>query len=167
MSTERLEQEPSPAPFSHEHSDLRGHLEHVERLVARLATTPPDRRPRTMARIVGFFDGEILPHAAWEERVLYPLIDRRFGADDPVVTASLRYEHGLVRRWTAELAAEARRRKPDPAVFVAKAHRLLGLLAAHCEVEENVLLPILDSVATPDDVLRAETEDRQSPGMPE
>ena len=56
----------------------------------------------------------------------------------------MRYEHGVVGRWIGELAQEAKRPAPDVKAFTRRTDNLLGLLEAHFEEEEHVLLPILE-----------------------
>jgi hemerythrin-like domain-containing protein len=47
-------------------------------------------------------------------------------------------------RWTDELAALASAPGPDVTAFARRADNLLGLIWAHFEEEEELLLPILD-----------------------
>ncbi len=101
-----------------------------------------------MEKAVGFFRGHIAPHAAAEEEALYPVVDRCAGGGGEPFTASMRHEHRIVRRWVAALAREARGRAPGARAFVRKADALLGLIEAHFECEEEVLLPILDDSMT-------------------
>jgi hemerythrin-like domain-containing protein len=101
-----------------------------------------------MARVVGFLREHLIGHADWEERVLYPLVDRHAGGGPEAFTASMRLEHRIIARWTDELAREASHREPDIGVFCARAHNLLGLVMAHLEEEEDVLLPVLDRTMT-------------------
>jgi len=46
--------------------------------------------------------------------------------------------------WIGQLAASARDKGLDARAFVRRTDRLLGLLAAHFEVEDQVFLPVLD-----------------------
>lgn len=141
---------PGPArvtePFRREHAELREHLAHVDALVASLATTAPDGRRAIEDQVVRFYSEHIVPHAAWEESALYPAVDRRASRGEPF-TASMRFEHTVVHRWIEELRRLAA--DPDPARFVHQADRLFGLVTAHFEAEEEVLLPVLDRTMTP------------------
>jgi hypothetical protein len=56
----------------------------------------------------------------------------------------MRYEHRVVGRWINELRAEADKPKIDAAKFARRSDNLLGLLWAHFEEEEGVLLPFID-----------------------
>jgi len=98
-----------------------------------------------MKRVVSFLQEQIEPHAQWEGRVLYPAVDKRAASGPNAFTASMRYEHRIIGRWIHDLAAESRTETPDALVFARRADNLLGLLWAHLEEEEQVLLPILDA----------------------
>jgi hypothetical protein len=76
-----------------------------------------------------------------EERVLYPLLDRRLGRGR-AFTATLRYEHRVIDRWITELAREAARHTPDVLAFARRADKVLGLL----EAEEEMLPPALEGI---------------------
>lgn len=131
-------------PFRREHAEIREHLDHLDAELGKLATASPEDRRASMQHVVGFVRQHIQPHAQWEERVLYPAVDRRAASGRNPFTASMRYEHGIVARWTDELAAMAAASAPDTTAFTRRADNLLGLIRAHFEEEEEVLLPILD-----------------------
>ena len=142
---------PATAPFRQEHVSIREHLGHAQQWTARLRNAPPAEQRRLMTDVVSFFQHHIVPHAQWEERALYPVVDRHAGsAPAHPFTSTMRHEHTIVGRWTAELAAEAAKPAPDPDAFAQRANHLLGLVAAHFEEEEEVLLPVLDAAMTPE-----------------
>ena len=60
----------------------------------------------------------------------------------------MRYEHKVVNRWIEELERFAEAEKPDVVAFARRTDNLLGLIWAHFEEEEEVLLPILDRTMT-------------------
>lgn len=138
-------------PFRQEHRGLQVDLRHLDGRLDALATAPEAEKKRIMAEVVGFLNEHIRPHAVWEERVLYPLVDEKAGSKpEHRFTASMRFEHTIVGRRIDELDALRRRPRVDGAVFVRFADKLLGLITAHFEEEEQVLLPILDATMTPD-----------------
>lgn len=137
-------------PFRAEHVELREHLRHIDEAVESLGTLAPEQRAKRMAWITAFLDEHVLAHAGWEERVLYPLVDARTTSGKHPFTETMRYEHGVVGRWLGELKTLR-----DAAPFARVAHRLLGLLAAHFEEEEEVLLPVLDGSMTREEFERA------------
>ena len=75
----------------------------MEEWINALPQAKPDERVKLAQKIVGFFHEHIAPHAEWEERVLYNIVDTLAGGGDHRFTASMRYEHRLVERWTKEL----------------------------------------------------------------
>jgi hemerythrin-like domain-containing protein len=129
--------------FRLEHAEFNEHFSQLDDLVGALATASPREQAAHMKRLVAFLADHVEGHTEWEERVLYRVVDRQAGGREPF-TASMRHEHAIIRRWSAELAAEAARELPDARAFARRADKLLGLLRAHMEEEEEVLLPVLD-----------------------
>jgi hemerythrin-like domain-containing protein len=132
------------AGFRAEHQEMQGHLGHIRDWVGALPTQQPQEQRKTAQKIASFFEAHIKPHAEWEERFLYPVVDKLAGGGPNAFTSTMRYEHRVVGRWIGELRAEADKPKIDPAKFARRADNLLGLLWAHFEEEEEVLLPLID-----------------------
>lgn len=144
--------------FRQEHVEVRLHLDHVQKLVdAVAANAAPDPRA-AMREAVDALSTHLIPHAQWEDRVLYPLIDEKAGTalhEGGVgnrFTAAPRHEHVIVARWLAELRTLADAAQLDTASFARGANQLLGLVRAHFEVEEKILLPVLDQTMTREEV---------------
>jgi hemerythrin-like domain-containing protein len=135
--------------FRTEHADLKGHLFYLETVVASLEAASREERRRATTEMVRFLRSQLAEHAAWEESVLYPLVDRQAGHGEPF-TAAMRHEHEIIERWTQELVDEISCSPINVGRFARKAEKLLGLLLAHFECEEEVLLPILDRTMTPE-----------------
>jgi hemerythrin-like domain-containing protein len=146
--------------FRAHHAEVLEHLGHVDAMAARLGGETPEQQRRTMDRIVGFFKEHIGPHAIEEERVLYPAVQQRAGRGNRLTEVPI-YEHRIVERWIGELEAQAAKPEPDAAAFAQRAVHLVGLLRAHFEVEEQVLLPVLDATMTPAEFKR-EVGDRMA-----
>jgi hemerythrin-like domain-containing protein len=139
--------------FRREHAEFKAYLEEISELVGKLhAGMAVDQKK--LALVVEELSRHITPHAEWEERVLYPVVDRYAGGGRPVFTASMRYEHRIIARQLAELAHESQRQAPDARRFARHADHLLGLVAAHFEAEEEVLLTLLDSSMTAEEFRR-------------
>jgi hemerythrin-like domain-containing protein len=136
------------AGFRAQHADIVVHLEHLDGMVASLPGASAEEQRRTMAFVAKFLAEHIRSHAEWEEARLYPLVDARACQGGEPFSASMRHEHGIVGRGIDELAAFAAAPTPDVAAFTRAAHRLLGVIAAHFEKEEEVFLPILDRTMT-------------------
>jgi hemerythrin-like domain-containing protein len=137
------------------HAALRKQLEIHKAGVGDLRGASREAAQVTMDRAVMFLDEEIRPHANWEEVNLYPLLDSMIGGREPF-TATMRREHAIIDRGIEALAVHAASANPDVAWFARSADRLFGLIEAHFEAEEEVLLPILErEYATVHDFERA------------
>jgi iron-sulfur cluster repair protein YtfE (RIC family) len=135
------------AAFRAEHRRVQEHLRHVHEWVGALPAQELAEQKDTAQKVVSFFEEHIEPHAAWEERFLYPVVDELAGSGANAFTSTMRYEHRVISRWIAELRAETVRATIDPAKFARRTDNLLGLLWAHFEEEEEVLLPFIDKGA--------------------
>ena len=136
--------------FRAEHVVLHNHLLEVEQWTGELFREGKSAQKKTMLQIVSFFKEHIKPHAEWEEKKLYPAVDKRASRGPEPFTSTMRYEHRIVARWIDELDKEASSKKPDPKAFARESYQLLGLIKAHFEEEEEVLLPVLDRSMTPE-----------------
>lgn len=133
--------------FRQEHVDIKKHLSEVETWVGELQTAPAATNKEKIKKILAFFKDHIKPHAEWEEKKLYPAVDKRAGASE-TFTATMRHEHKIVGRWVNDLDKEAAGKSPNLNKFSRQADQLIGLLKAHFENEEEILLPILDKSMT-------------------
>ncbi len=132
--------------FRDTHKEVKAHLAHVAEWNGSLARSP-DRK--TAEKIVAFFEQHIKPHAEWEEEKLYPVVDKLAGTTaENRFTSTMRYVHRVVGRWIGELAGELKKPKPDYTAFARRADNLLGLIQAHFEEEEEVLLQYADAKLT-------------------
>ena len=132
------------AAFRTEHVTKLEHLGHVETWAGALTTQPAAEQKRSAEKVLAFFEQDIKPHAAWEEKALYPVVDRIAGSGAHPFTSTMRHEHRIVERWIGELRAELEKPKLDAKKFARRADNLLGLLRAHFEEEDEVLLPLID-----------------------
>lgn len=134
--------------FRDEHAEVKEHLDHLHQMVGSMASADAAAQQKTAKFVAKFLREHILEHAKWEEERLYPAVDKRTHAGTHPFTGTMRYEHKIVGRWIEELGTMASGEKLDGVAFARKADRLLGLIAAHFEEEEEVLLPILDKSTT-------------------
>ena len=125
-------------------AEFKTFLSRIEELTHGLTGTRPEDQRKTMQQITAIYRNEINYHSEWEERRLYPAVDKRASGGSVPFTSSIRYEHRIISRWISELEIETRLRYPDERRFTQLNYQLLGLLKAHFEQEELVLLPILD-----------------------
>ena len=124
---------------------IRARLDEVDALARALSeAAEPIDASAAMTRIVSVLEDELRPYMEWESRMLHPIIDK-FACEGPTAfSASMQYEHAVVDRWISELATSARDGPTGARAFARRADRLLGLLTAHFEVEDQVFLPVLD-----------------------
>jgi iron-sulfur cluster repair protein YtfE (RIC family) len=141
--------------FRREHLEIKESLIQVGNLVGKLYGQPGLEARIMMDDVVRKLQKDLSPHAEWEERVLYPIIDRHAASGSRRFTATMRYEHTIIARQLADLEIEAHRPTPDAKRFARHADQLLGLIHAHFEEEEEVLLDVLDSSMTAEEFKRA------------
>lgn len=89
--------------------------------------------------IVGRFNDRIRGHAECAERMLYPRLAREVGEIDGLV-AVFRHDHRLIGRRIDQLDDVARGREHSLRVFLRLAEQLVGVVSAHLEGEEALLL---------------------------
>ena len=136
------------ANFRKEHAEIKEHLQHLHTMAGTMPTAKAAEQRKTANFIVTFLNEHIRSHAKWEEGRLYPAVDHRTHAGMHPFTSSMRYEHGIIGRAIDELGQLAAATTLDPALFLRKTDRLLGVISAHFEKEEEVFLPILDRTMT-------------------
>jgi hemerythrin-like domain-containing protein len=131
---------------SYEHREI-GHA--VDRIhdVATLRGTNDELSAATL-EILHWVEVVLEPHAQWEDRWLYPEIDRRAGT--PWATKLMSFEHRQIRDAAHELATarSALREEGSSATVIEVRGRLFALdaiLRAHIAREERFLLPLLDA----------------------
>src|SRR5688500_18408140 len=131
------------APFRQEHVEIKEHLQHLDTMIGSLPTAKAEEQRRTMSTVAKFLNDHIRNHAEWEEAHLYPAVDKRTLSGPNPFTATMRHEHRIVGRSIDALLKMAADPSSSAITFARSADRLLGLISAHFEEEEEVLLPIL------------------------
>ncbi len=135
-------------PIRAEHRELMPHVGHIATAAAEVTEWDVSRARRVLPRIVSFLRDDLMPHAAAEEEVLYPAVDRFIGEG---ATATMIVDHIVIGESVEELAASVDRVLADweNRELVADLSRRLAAIAAilrlHFRKEEQVLLPILDA----------------------
>jgi uncharacterized protein (DUF2249 family)/iron-sulfur cluster repair protein YtfE (RIC family) len=89
-----------------------------------------------VADLIAYLAEEILPHAAAEEKTIYPAAAVR--ADMTDVVDEMTAEHVILSEFGARLAELA-----DGAAAAEQAHQISGLFTAHAAKENDILLPAL------------------------
>lgn len=108
--------------------------------------------------LTAFLTGVLLPHAAGEERTLYPALDpiiREHGSP----TATMSIDHEYIGEYTWQITATARRlrsaaesERPTLARQLARqVTQLQGLFAVHLAKEERAYLPLIEQAISAGD----------------
>jgi iron-sulfur cluster repair protein YtfE (RIC family) len=121
------------------HAELRAHVERLPVAAHQLADLAVDERIELIERIVAFLAEILLPHAAAEERVLYPRAARLLARPDD--SADVALDEAAVRERIAEFAAADVR---DTGRLQELLYGLYVLLSAHLWREEQVYLELLN-----------------------
>ena len=134
--------------IDHEHVELGPGLERIHDLAARVGTIGPRDLGYELLHVLRWFETVLLPHAAWEESVIYDRVDVQAGTH--WATRLMRFEHEQIKRIAAQLAEDRR-----PLIEGVASHEqqselrgrlfaLEALIRAHVEREEAYLFPLLE-----------------------
>jgi hemerythrin-like domain-containing protein len=132
----------------HEHRELRPGLDHIHEVACSAGSVATPQLSVALLGVIRWVERVLQPHTLWEERTLYPELDRLAGS--PWATRLLQFEHQQVRDVTSRLRADHEELDQPHAVHVVEEVRchLFGLeamLRAHIEREERFLMPLLDT----------------------
>jgi iron-sulfur cluster repair protein YtfE (RIC family) len=131
--TTMTNQEAADAIRAH-HTEMQGELRsRIETLLetVRTGTAPEAAR----AAVLDYLDGDLLPHAAAEEKALYPAGDTGLAA---LLVRAMREEHRFIIGSVDRL-----RQAGDPVSAAATAAAILALFEAHLWKENELLVPAL------------------------
>jgi len=148
MTTKTSGSEAVWAFAEHEHRDLVRGINRIHDVACQIGQRPTLELSVDLLNILGWLDGTLSPHIAWEEGWLYPEIDGRLGT--PWATRAARFDHQQIRVMAARLRADhhllSSRESGDPQAET-RCHlfSLEALLRAHIEREERFLIPLLDT----------------------
>ncbi len=129
-----------------EHAVLDRELQQRLLEVGELAGATPERATVLQQGLLRWVE-RVIEHDDWEERVLFPAVDKHSGSGGHAFTATLRHEHQLTARWLADLRRLIRE-GASSSVIARRADQLLGLLMAHLETETAVLEHVLETVTS-------------------
>ena len=121
------------------HAELAGRLALLTADVVRAART--DRAEVARQELLSWLRNDLVPHAAAEEKTLYPAAAQI--AEARLLVEAMLAEHLLIHRLVADLEAAA-----DPVEAAAVARALETLFGSHLAKENDQLIPTL--VASPD-----------------
>ena len=150
-------------PLREEHAHLLPHVDDLRDVADAVGAIDVEHLRIRVRAAHEFLARHLAPHAAAEERVLYPTLDEVVGSDGATVT--LRREHVDIRSLIDELGDLADRlddNAPLDAHLAASLRRVLYglhvLLSVHFAAEEHYVVPVLEMALTPgeaDQLLRA------------
>lgn len=127
-------------PFRQEHAELLEHIDHLASAARELPTLSEEEREAVRARILGFLQGTLLPHARAEEEVLYPAWAGLVGFADAAVP--MVHDHEAIVARVDRLAV-------TPVADVDALQELLyglhALISVHFRKEEDLQLPAFDA----------------------
>lgn len=134
----------------HEHRDLSAGIERIRSAAADIGSVPPGDSSIAVLNILEWVHRFLEPHAAWEDRWLYPELDRRAGSE--WATKLMTFEHDQILRIARQLETDRRQVAHEHGGALVKELRrglfsLEALLSAHIEREERFLLPLLEEDA--------------------
>lgn len=126
--------------FREEHRELLVHAEQIRVAASEVTELEVEERDAVILRVLEFLRETLLPHAKWEEQVLYMLVSGLLGDRNATVTMS--HDNVAIARMT-EMLAEADRE--DVARLQELLYGLHALIGVHFEREEELYLPLLDA----------------------
>lgn len=139
-------------PIRTEHRELLPHIQELERASLEVAQWSQGVASDRLYHIIDFLKGHLLPHATAEEEILYPAIDEAVGSANATATMKIDHDEIAIRiEHLRETIVKALDLWPDgeqTAAIVRQLSVLHGVILLHFRKEEEVLLPILDSMLT-------------------
>jgi iron-sulfur cluster repair protein YtfE (RIC family) len=126
--------------FREEHRGLLAHVEQIRVAASEMTELAVEEREMVIGRVLEFLRNTLLPHAEWEEQVLYMAIGDLLG--DRKSTATMSRDHVAIARMI-EALAEAD--LTDVARLQELLYGLHALISVHFEKEEEIYLPLLDA----------------------
>jgi uncharacterized protein (DUF2249 family)/hemerythrin-like domain-containing protein len=139
---------------------------HVEQIVAGSASADP-------GALVAFLKSDLLPHAAGEERYLYPAVDPLVKAHGSA-TATMQVDHEFITGYVNQLEETAQALRSAPAEARSALHAILqrlslqleALLLVHLEKEERVYIPLFEKYLPRDEQQRVLDGMHEAPTAP-
>ena len=130
------------APLRAEHAALLKRLQGLAERLEVLHEQPTLEQLSTAREVIDFVRRQVVPHARAEEYTLYPAADWAAG-EGSKMTEAPRFEHQLMGRRCDALEKAVAAGAP-PGRLMHLSYGILGLIAAHFVVTEEVILPYLD-----------------------
>lgn len=135
--------------FREAHHQIREQTAELRLAAASFPALTDDEREETRTRILHYLHECVDPHTKLDELVLYPEVAERLG--DPLVAASMNYDHLAIRHWIELIAAAD---LTDTAEVQQLLYGLDALIRVHLWKENELFLASLESPAWPELVRR-------------
>jgi iron-sulfur cluster repair protein YtfE (RIC family) len=116
------------------------HVDRIRLAAGEVRDLPPGERAAQVGRVLEFLRGTLLPHAEWEEQVLYTAVGELLG--DARATAAMTRDHVAIGRMIEALGETD---TADIARLQELLYGLHALITVHFEKEEEIYLPLLDA----------------------
>jgi iron-sulfur cluster repair protein YtfE (RIC family) len=145
-------------PLRAEHRDLLEKLQAFQGVAGELPDVSAAEATRHLTDVIEFFQHRVASHAAAEEAVLFPCVDRV--TNDRTVTVPFRANHleiGARTQVLVETTAEIGEEWPDRSLSRSLSRQFVKLAAVvmlHLGNEEELLFPVLDEHLSTEDVRR-------------
>lgn len=127
-------------PFFDLHVALRHQVERLPVVAHELPALPVEERIELVEQVVSFVSEILLPHAAIEQRVLYPRAARLLGKPDDSTTVV--EDEAAMREWITDLLEAD---LADAGHLQELLYALYQLLSAHVGREEQLYVDLLSS----------------------
>jgi hypothetical protein len=126
------------------HDALRDRVSELRVAAETVPELSPLEREEEIGRLLRFLRERVERHTRLDETVLYPAVTVRLG--DPLVAASMNYDHLAIRRWIDDLASAD---LADTARLQRLLYGLDALIRVHMWKEDELFLAALDSPSWP------------------
>jgi iron-sulfur cluster repair protein YtfE (RIC family) len=126
--------------FREEHRHLLVHVGQIRVAAGEVGDLAIEEREVVVGRVLDFLRNTLLPHAEWEEQVLYTAVGELLG--DAQATAIMSRDHVAIGRMVEALAETD---FGDIARLQELLYGLHALITVHFEKEEEIYLPLLDA----------------------
>jgi hypothetical protein len=132
------------AGFREAHHELRDQTAELRLAAERVPKLANEEREGARARIVSYLRERVAPHTKLDELLLYPEVATRLG--DPLVAASMNYDHLAIRHWIERIATVD---ITDTALLQQLLYGLDALIRVHLWKENELFLAPLESFSWP------------------
>jgi hemerythrin-like domain-containing protein len=132
------------AELHRDHERLREQTDEIRDAARTIPLLDVDSREQARQGIIAYLREHVVPHTWVDERVLYPEVVERLG--DPLVTASMNYDHIAIRKWIDDIADVD---VLDGDKLQELLYGLHALIVVHTWKEDELYLRALDSPSWP------------------